>query len=97
MHEPLAFLSGSFSGLKEHCSTYERESMAVVQVFRKLDYLLSCDFSTIISTDHRELLFTFNPIAMDPSVGHHKLLKVIPWTKSAVYNNNGIACTITAA
>ena len=78
-HEPLAFLSGTFSEREEHWSTYEREAFAVVQAFKKLDYLLTCDSTTRIFTDHRNLLFTFNPIAMEPSLGRHKVLKVIRW------------------
>lgn len=78
-HEPLAFLSGTFSEREEHWSTYEREAFAVVQAFKKLDYLLTCDATTRVFTDHRNLLFTFNPIAMEPSLGRHKVLKVIRW------------------
>ena len=36
-HEPLAFLSGSFTEREMHWTTYEREAFAVVQAFRKLD------------------------------------------------------------
>ena len=79
VHQPLAFLSGTFSDREGHWSTYEREAFAVVQAFRKLDFLLACDPTTCIFTDHRNLLFTFNPIAMEPSLGRHKVLKVIRW------------------
>lgn len=78
-HQPLAFLSSSFSQREEHWSTYEREAFAVVQAFRKLDYLLACDATTRVFTDHRNLLFVFNPVAMEPSLGRHKVLKVIRW------------------
>jgi len=78
-HQPLAFLSGTFSEREEHWSTYEREAFAVVQAFRKLDYLVACDPSTHVFTDHRNLLFTFNPTAMEPSLGRHKVLKVVRW------------------
>lgn len=78
-HQPLAFLSGTFSDREEHWSTYEKEAFAVVQAFKKLDYLLACDTSTRVFTDHRNLLFTFNPISMEPSLGRHKVLKVVRW------------------
>lgn len=78
-HQPLAFLSGTFSEREEHWSTYEREAFAVVQAFRKLDYLLACDHTTRVFTDHRNLLFTFNPVFMEPSLGRHKVLKVVRW------------------
>ena len=79
VHQPLAFLSGTFSEREVHWTTYEREAFAVVQAFRKLDYLLACDPTTRIFTDHRNLLFAFNPVAMEPSLGRHKVLKVIRW------------------
>lgn len=77
VHLPLAFLSGTFSEREEHWSTYEREAFAVVQTFRKLDCLLACNTTTRVFTDHRNLLFTFNPVAMEPSLGRNKVLKVI--------------------
>ncbi len=79
VHEPLAFLSGTFSECQEHWSTYEREAFAIVQAFRKLDYMLSCDSTTRVFTDHRNLLFAFNPVSMEPSLGRHKVLKVVRW------------------
>lgn len=78
-HEPLAFLSGQFSGAQEHWSTYEKEAFAVVQTFRRLNYLLGCSDHVTIFTDHRNLLFTFHPTAVEPSLGRHKVLKVIRW------------------
>lgn len=77
--QPVAFFSGIFSKREENWSTYEREAFAVVQAFRKIDYLLACDPAIRAFTDHRNLLFTFNPIAMEPSLGTHKVLKVIRW------------------
>lgn len=79
VHHPLAFLSSSFNEREENWSTYEREAYAVVQAFRKLDYLLSYDPTTRVFTDHRNLLFAFNPVAMKPSLGRHKVLKVVRW------------------
>lgn len=73
------FLSGSFTEREKHWPTYERESFAIVQAFRNLDYMLACDTSTDVSTDHLNLLFTFNPFSMLPSLGRHKVLKVVRW------------------
>ena len=78
-HEPLAFLSGAFSDRESHWSTYEREAYAVVPAFRKLDYMLTCEASTRVFTDHRNLLFAFNPTELEPSLGRRKVLKVILW------------------
>ena len=77
--EPLAFLSGQFNDTQEHWSTYEREAYAIVQTFHKLNYLFACDTTTVLFTDHRNLLFAFHPLAMEPSFGRHKVLKVVRW------------------
>lgn len=76
-HEPLAFLRGAFTEREAHCFTYERRVFAVVQAFNKLYYLLACDDSVRICTDHRNLLFAINPIAMESSLGRHKVLKLV--------------------
>lgn len=76
---PLALLSGTFSKQEENWSTSEREAYAVVQAFRKLDYPLACDSTTRVFTDHRNSLFTFSHIAMESSLGRHKVLKDIRW------------------
>lgn len=77
VHQPLAFLNGTFSVREEHWSTYEREVFAIVRAFRKLHHLLVCDPSTRIFTDHRNLLFAFKAVAIEPSLGRHKVLKVM--------------------
>lgn len=78
-HEPLAFLGGSFTGAQEHWSTYEREAFAILESIRKLDFMFACDESTIIFTDHRNLLFVFHPTAIESTLGRHKVLKVLRW------------------
>lgn len=78
-HQPLAFLSSAFSGAQEHWSTYEKEAFAVVETFRRLNYMLACADNVTVFTDHRNLLFTFHPTAVEPSLGRHKVLKVIRW------------------
>lgn len=62
-----------------HWSTYERETYVLVKAFKKLDHLLTCGTTTGVFTYHRRLLFTFNPVAMYPSLGRHKVLKVLRW------------------
>lgn len=69
-HQALAFLTSTFS---------VKEAFAVVQAFRKLDYLLTCDVTTRIFTNHQNMLFVFNPFCMEPSLGQNKILKVVRW------------------
>ncbi len=78
-HWPLAFLSGDFKGAAEGWTTYEKEAFAIYETFRRLDYLLLCEQGTRVFTDHRNLLFVFNPRALDPTLGRHKILKVMRW------------------
>lgn len=42
-------------------------------------YLLVCSDDVIVCTDHRNLLFTLEPTAVEPSFGRHKFLKSIYW------------------
>lgn len=78
-HAPRAFLSGAFNATQQHWSTFEKEAFAVVETFRRLNYMLSCSNMVSIFTDHRNLLFTFHPTALEPSLGRHKVFKVIRW------------------
>ena len=60
-HEPLAFLSGSFKGSQLRWATVDKEGFAIVNTFRRLEYLLSGGVH--IFTDHRNLTYIFNPEA----------------------------------
>lgn len=44
-----------------------------------MDYLFACDQSTRVIIDHQNLLFDFSPVAMEPSLGSHKVLNVVRW------------------
>ena len=41
--------------------------------------MLSCNPTTRVFTDNRNLIFAFNLVSMEPSLGRHKVLKVIRW------------------
>jgi len=79
-HEPLAFLGGAFRGAQERWSTYEKEAFAIYQVFDRLDYMLLSENDTRIFTDHLNLLFIFNPLAVDPTLKRHIVSKVQRWS-----------------
>jgi len=79
-HEPLAFLGGAFRGPQERWSTPEKEGFAIYQVFERLDYLLLPERDTRIFTDHLNLLFIFNPLAIDSSLKKHIVNKVLRWS-----------------
>lgn len=78
-HLPLAFLSSAFKKAELGCSTFEKEAFAIVQVFKKLDYLLLTQRPVHVYTDHRNLLFVFNPLSLEPVLGRHIVSKVQRW------------------
>lgn len=78
-HEPLAFLGAAFKGAEEWWTTFEKEAYAIYQVFQKMDYLFLCEQETHVHTDHRNLLFVFNPLALDSTLGRHVVHKVQRW------------------
>ena len=78
-HEPLAFLGSEFKGSEEWWTTFEKEAYAIYQVFKKLDYLLLTEEEIHLYTDHRNLLFIFNPLALDQTLGRHVINEVQRW------------------
>eukprot|EP00171_Calliarthron_tuberculosum_P002686 IDg2686t1 len=78
-HEPLAFLGSEFKGAQLHWTTFEKEAFAIYQTFERMDYLLLGQKRTHIFTDHRNLLFIFAPLALEPALGRHVVSKVQRW------------------
>ena len=78
-HTPIAFLGSAFTGADLNWSTYEKEAYAIYQTFRKLDYLLMAAEDTHVFTDHRNLLFIFNPRVINPTIAQHAVSKVQRW------------------
>ena len=77
--EPLAFLGSAFKGAARDWSTIEKEGFAIFQTFKKMDYILMGSASTHVHTDHRNLLFVFNPRALEPKLGRHVVSKLQRW------------------
>ena len=78
-HNPLAFLSSEFKNAEKNWSTFEKEAFAILQVFKKLDYLLLTERPIHVYTDHKNLLFVFNPLSLEPALGRHVVSKVQRW------------------
>lgn len=78
-HEPLAFLGSEFKKLQVVWTTYEKEAFAIFQAFKKLDYLFLNGKKTRVFTDHRNFLFVFSPLTLEPSLGKHVVAKVLRW------------------
>lgn len=79
MHEPLAFLGAAFKDAERNWSTFEQEGFAIYQAFKKMDFILYNDKPTHVFTDHRNLLFVFAPLALEPALGRHVVNKVQRW------------------
>ena len=65
-HEPLAFLGGSFKGSQLRWATVDKEGFAILNIFRRLEYLLWGGVH--IFTDHRNLTYFSPPEACVTSV-----------------------------
>lgn len=78
-HEPLAFLGSSFKEASFNWSTFEKEAFAVFQTFEKLDNMLLGHSNTHVFTDHRNLLFVFAPLVLEPALDRHIVSKVQRW------------------
>ena len=60
-HVPLMFLSGTFKGAQARWSMLEKECYAIMIAFDKLEYLFLRNGGIHVYTDHRNLVFLFNP------------------------------------
>jgi RNase H-like domain found in reverse transcriptase len=78
-HEPLAFLSGSFTGSMRRWAIIEKEAYAIVISCERLDWLLQRPDGFSLYTDHQNLLYVFNPYGRNPSVAAHTAAKLIRW------------------
>ena len=78
-HEPLGFLGSSFKKAELNWSIYEKEGFAIYQTFDKLDYLFQDDQPVHVFTDHRNLLYVFAPMALEPTTKRHVACKVQRW------------------
>jgi hypothetical protein len=64
-HEPLAFLRGTFNRSQKHWSVIEKEAIPIVQAVERLRHLLLRDEGFRLFTDHRNLIYVFDPILKD--------------------------------
>jgi hypothetical protein len=60
-HEPLAFLSGSFTRAMSRWSIVEKESFAILASCEILDWLLIRPEGFSLLTGHNNLIYVFNP------------------------------------
>lgn len=68
---PLVLLGSTFKNAKIVWSTLKKEAFAIFQGFTRLDYLLLSKERTKVYTDHRNVLFVFEPLSLDISLERH--------------------------
>ena len=78
-HEPLAFLGSQFKKAELNWNMFEKEGSAIFQSFDELDYLLMSGRPANVFTDHRNLLFVFAPLALEPVLGPQGVSTVQRW------------------
>jgi RNase H-like domain found in reverse transcriptase/Integrase zinc binding domain len=86
-HQPLAFSSGAFKGAELRRGTPEKEGYALVQTVLTFDYLMLRNESFRIFTDHRNLVYIYNPLSVDQTLARHIVHKLQRWAlKLSVFN-----------
>ena len=75
-HYPLSFLGSEFQKSQLNWATFEKEGCTIYQYFKRMDYLLVTHERTHVFTDHRNLLFVYEPTAMEPVLGRRIVSKI---------------------
>lgn len=79
-NQPLAFLSGHFRGASHRWPTIEKEAFAIVESCKRLEYLLLRSRGFRLYTDHRNLVYIFNPYAIDGTMQRYQADKLQRWS-----------------
>jgi hypothetical protein len=80
VHQPLAFLSGSFKGAATRWPIVEKEAYAIVETCKRLEYLLLHERGFHLFTDHRNLQYIFNPTSVNGTVAKYQADKLQRWS-----------------
>jgi RNase H-like domain found in reverse transcriptase len=87
--EPLAFLSGSFTGAMHRLSIIKKETYAILASCERLDWLLLRPEGFSLFTDHKNLIYVFNLHGSGSSFSSHTAAKLIRWAlKLGSYSYN---------
>ncbi|KAF0704619.1 hypothetical protein AaE_014847, partial [Aphanomyces astaci] len=79
-HQPLAFISGSFSGASARWPIVEKEAYGVVESCKRLDYLVVRRGGYRLFTDHRNLVYIFNPSGSNANMAKYQDDKLQRWS-----------------
>ncbi|KAF0716554.1 Aste57867_2784 [Aphanomyces stellatus] len=75
-HEPLMFLSGTFSGAAQRWAIVEKEAFSIVECLKRADYLLHRPGGFALFTDHANLKFIFNPASVNAAIPKYTTAKL---------------------
>ena len=77
-HEPLSFLSGSFTGSAFNWGIVEKEAFAVVESMSKLEHITASQ-EVLLFTDHVNLVYRFDSHGKNPGISRRTYNKRIRW------------------
>lgn len=86
-HEPLAFLSGQFNKTQMGWSVLEKEAYAVMATLDRMHWLVANPDGFDLFTDHNNLIFLFDPLAVRADLSQNTLRKVLRWAVHLSYYN----------
>jgi RNase H-like domain found in reverse transcriptase/Reverse transcriptase (RNA-dependent DNA polymerase)/Integrase core domain/Integrase zinc binding domain/Chromo (CHRromatin Organisation MOdifier) domain len=78
-HAPLAFLSGKFTGPMKRWPIIEKEAYAILTSCERMAWLLQRPEGFSLYTDHRNLVYVFNPYGAPSHLSAHTAAKLIRW------------------
>ncbi|ETV82186.1 hypothetical protein H257_04897 [Aphanomyces astaci] len=79
-HQRLAFINGSFFGASARWPIVEKEAYAMVESCRRLDYLVVRPGGFRLFTDHRNLVYIFNPSGSNTNMTKYQADKLQRWS-----------------
>ena len=79
-HEPLAFLSGVFRGSELRWAIPDKEAFAIFNSCKRLAYLLVRQRGFHVFTDHRNLVYIFNPLGSNTHLGKPAADRLERWS-----------------
>jgi hypothetical protein len=71
-HEPLAFFSGSFKEASSRWLIVEKETFAIVETCKRMEYLLLRERGFHLFTDHRNLQYIFDPKSVNSNIARYQ-------------------------
>lgn len=86
-HQPIWFLSGSFTSSSFRWSTLEKEASVIMSTVERMHWLLAIPDGFDLFTDQHNLIFIFSPSTVSTGLFQLSMHKVLHWAaRLSVYN-----------